>query len=233
MQAMWGTSSPQHHASFAPTGAKAWCIASARGTIVAVSLTTFVHTGAPSWASAPLKRHVTVPLLPMLFWHPLLVLLEDVLLHLLLVLLEDLEPRRVACRTWDSGAPLTHEHIRMQQGLPFPFIPESPSACGVFLVPFCGLFFEAFPGTGSILFLFLFFLFFPMDGGVKVAGRPALNPRALRELLPNCWRVVAAMEKVLGSGRSNWNTNGSAVTAASGYRPSPSILNASLNTWYT
>ena len=63
--------------------------------------------------------------------------------------------------------------------------------------------------------------------------RLALNPRALRELLPNCWRVVAAMEKVLGSGRSNWNTNGSAVTAASGYRPSPSILNASLNTWYT
>ena len=92
---------------------------------------------------------------------------------------------------------------------------------------------KASPRTGSILFLFLFFLFFPMDGGVKVAGRPALNPRALRELLPNCWRVVAAMEKVLGSGRSNWNTNGSAVTAASGYRPSPSILNASLNTWYT
>ena len=102
-----------------------------------------------------------------------------------------------------------------------------------FVVPLCALFFEASPRTGSILFLFLFFLFFPMDGGVKVAGRPALNPRALRELLPNCWRVVAAMEKVLGSGRSNWNTNGSAVTAASGYRSSPSILNASLNTWYT
>ena len=128
---------------------------------------------------------------------------------------------------------------KVRHGFPFPFpvpfrsrrsaevtVDSSAAAATWSLV-------KASPRTGSILFLFLFFLFFPMDGGVKVAGRPALNPRALRELLPNCWRVVAAMEKVLGSGRSNWNTNGSAVTAASGYRPSPSILNASLNTWYT
>ena len=134
MQAMWGTSSPQHHASFAPTGAKAWCIASAFGTIVAVSLTNEPQSvGAPSWASAAHAPHVTVPLLPMLFWHPLLVLLEDVLLHLLLVLLEDLEPRRVACRTWDSGAP--------RIPFPFPFILLlKPSACGPFLVPFFHLF---------------------------------------------------------------------------------------------
>ena len=128
---------------------------------------------------------------------------------------------------------------QVRHGFPFPFpvpfrsrrsaevaVDSSAAAATWSLV-------KASPRTGSILFLFLFFLFFPMDGGVKVAGRPALNPRALRELLPNCWRVVAAMEKVLGSGRSNWNPNGSAVTAASGYRPSPSILNASLNTWYT
>ena len=43
---------------------------------------------------------------------------------------------------------------------------------------------------------------------------PAISRyRALRELLPNCWRVVAAMLR--------------------GHRSSPSILNASLNTWYT